>query len=401
MFKDRPTTIERTKMKNKKILGLNINIILLGLISFLNDISSEMILPILPILIKSFGGSGIIIGLAGGLRDGFTNILKIFSGYYSDKIQKRKVFIVSGYFISSIFKSLLYLAKTWPQVLFITGTERFGKGLRDAPRDALIAMYTTQRGKAIGFHRAMDTTGAIVGSVLTFLLIGIFFLDIKTIIFIAAIFSILTLIPSFFIKEKKYKDTVVINSSKKISPSLKYFLFISGFFTLSNFSYMFFILKAQQQFTNKNAITITLFLYVLYNIFHASFAIPIGILSDKIGRKKIIILTYLFFSTICLGFLYSKNIYHLIVLFIFYGIFNASINCVQKALVIDLSHEKIRATALGLFETVNGILFLITNLIVGFLWEKISNNSIFLYGFTISFISVILFLMFTKKIKTY
>ena len=379
-------------MKNRTILGLNINIILLGIVSFLNDLSSEMILPLLPILIKSMGGNGLIIGLIGGLKEFIENILKVFSGYFSDKIHKRKIFIFSGYFLSSIFKSLLYLCTNWIQLLSIISFERLGKGLREAPRDAMLSTYSLHKGLAFGFHKTMDTLGAINGSILTFLLFWFWEFDIKIIIIIAAIISFFSLIPLFFVQEQKQITTISLIKDYKISSQLKIFLIISGIFALSNFSYMFFILRAQKYFSDKLEIGVPIFLYVLFNIFYATFATPIGILSDKIGRKKILSTTYFLFSLICLGFFYAKNLYSLIILFILYGIFQAALDSNQKAFVSDLSDEKIRATALGFFHTINGIALFFASLIAGFLWQTIGSNAIFIYASSLSCLSAILFL---------
>ncbi len=399
-------------MKNKKIsketfnvFGLDKNIILLGIVSFFNDISSEMIVPILPILIKSLGGTAFTIGLVGGLRDSISSLLRFFSGYLSDREKKRKIFITTGYSITTIFKTLLYFAKNWQYLLIITSLERVGKGVRDAPRDAMISTYSKQKGRALGFHKALDTFGAVNGSLLTFLLYWILNLDLKIIILIAAAISFISLVPLNFVKEKKKK----INEQKlsketfnviddKISKKLKLFIAISGLFSLSNFSYMFFILKARNYFSGNNEIVIPLFLYVLFNIFYASFALPIGILSDKIGRKKILISTYFLFSIVCFGFSKANNIYAFIILFILYGIFFAALKSNQKAFVADLSTQNIRATALGLFHTVNGIILLFSSIIAGFMWETFSQNITFIYASSVSFLAANIFLFFYKKL---
>lgn len=385
-------------MKNKKIFGLNINIILLGIVSFFNDISSEMIAPILPILIKSLGGTGFTIGLIGGLRDSIGSILKLLSGYLSDKAKKRKCFIFTGYLTSSIFKTLLGFSRNWQHLLIISSLERVGKGIREAPRDAIISMYSKKRGFALGFHKALDTLGAINGSILTLLLYWFLKLDLKVIIFIAAAISFVSLIPLSFVKDKKQKTEIIKLGNEKISKKLTLFILISGFFSLSNFSYMFFILKAQSHFINEYKVVIPILLYVLFNIFYSLFAIPIGIISDKIGRKKIIFSTYLLFTFICLGFAYAQKISSFIFLFIIYGIFYAALDSNHKAYVADMSDENIRATALGFFHTVSGIVLLFSSLIAGFLWETISSSAVFIYAATVSFIALILFLFYYKKL---
>lgn len=385
-------------IKNKKIFGLDKNIILLGIVSFFNDISSEMILPILPILIKSLGGTAFTIGLVGGLRDSISSILRIFSGYLSDKSKKRKIFITTGYSITTVFKTLLYFAKNWQYLLIITSLERVGKGIRDTPRDAMISTYSKEKGRALGFHKALDTFGAINGSLITFLLYWLLNLDIKIIILIAAAISFISLIPLNFVKDKDNNGEKPQLIKGKISKKLKIFIAISGLFSLSNFSYMFFILKAQNYFSGNQEIVIPLFLYVLFNTFYASFAMPIGILSDKLGRKKILITTYFLFSIVCFGFSKANNIYAFVILFIVYGIFFAALKSNHTAFVADLSTPNIRATALGLFHSVNGIILLFSSIIAGFIWQNFSQDLTFIYASIISFSAGSMFVFFHKKL---
>ncbi|MBE0477899.1 MFS transporter, partial [Candidatus Aerophobetes bacterium] len=174
--------------------GISANILLLGLVSFLNDLSSEMIMPILPMFITALGGGGLVIGLIGGLSDSVASILKVFAGFWSDKTGKRKIFISSGYLTSSFFKLFLAFSQIWQHVLVFTGLERVGKGLRTAPRDAILAdSMCGKRGRGFGIHRTMDTCGAIGGSVVVFLLFWFLAFDFKLIIFIAAIIAFFSL----------------------------------------------------------------------------------------------------------------------------------------------------------------------------------------------------------------
>ena len=388
-------------MKKIKIFGIDINILLLGIVSMFNDISSEMITPILPIFLKSMGATSVIIGLIGGLRDSIANILKVVSGYYSDKTGKRKIFVFSGYLSSSVFKCFMAIAKTWQQMLVFSSLERTGKGLRDAPRDAILAKYAGEknRGKIFGLHRALDTTGAIIGSILVFILFWIFNFQFKAIISIAALIGFLSLIPLYFVKEEKedtkekHEITIKLGSAH-FSKRLKIFFLISGFFSLANFSYMFLILKAQELFTGKLAIAAPIFLYILYNIFYAIFAIPLGMLYDKIGRKKVLISGYLLFCITTLGFAFAKTLPQFIGLFILYGIFYATIEGNQRAYVADLAYKRLRATAIGTFHTITGVLTLCSSLIAGYLWKHINSDATFIFGSITSFIAIILFLIF-------
>ncbi len=384
--------------------NLKQNVILLGLVSFLNDLSSEMILPILPRFITLLGGSSLAIGLIGGLMESISSILKVFCGYLSDKTGKRKIFVFSGYFTSSIFKLMLAFSKVWQHVLVFISFERVGKGLRTAPRDAIIAdsVVEMERGKGFGIHRSLDTLGAIFGSLLTVILLWLSF-KLNLIILIAAIASFLSLIPLNFVKEVKgKKQDVSLNIGLKMLPKhLKLFILVSAVFALANFSYMFFILKAQETFLNKMGMfgeIIPVLLYVLFNVFYAAFAIPFGMLSDKIGREKVIVLGYALFSITTLGFAFFDSMFAFVILFALYGIVFAIIDGNQRAFVSDLATKELRATALGTYHTTVGLLTLPSSLIAGFLWQ-ISPTATFVFGSIVSLVSVVLFAIFIRHFK--
>jgi len=383
-------------MKNKYLKGISVNILLLGMVSFLNDLSSEMIMPILPMFITALGGAGLIVGLIGGLRDSISSILQVLSGYWSDKTGKRKIFVSSGYLTSSVFKLFLAFSKTWPHILVFAGLERVGKGLRRAPRDAIIAdSMPDERGKGFGVHKALDTSGAILGSIVVFLLYWFLGFDFKSIILIATIFAFFSLIPLHFVKgEKREPQEITLKIGIKNLPQpLKLFILISGIFALANFSYMFFILRAREFFTGKLALGIPILLYVLFNISYAALAIPFGTLSDKIGRKKVIVFGYLLFSLTSLGFVFFHSLIAFVVLFVLYGMVYAIVDGNQRAYVSDLSSGELRATALGTFHTTIGLVALPASLVAGFLWQ-ITPGITFIYGSIVSIISVALFIKF-------
>ncbi len=263
-----------------------LNIILLGIVSLLNDFSSEMILPILPLLITSIGGTGLTIGIIGGLIEGLPHLLKVFTGYLSDIFRKRKLFIFLGYLNSQVFKFLLVFANTWKGILAFVSLDKLGKGIREAPRDALIAESMPEhKGKAFGIQRAFDTTGAILGSVSALLIVIFFGLVFKSIILIAALIGFISLVPLYFLKDVdhlKIKKPLAqkpnfLRDTKKIPASLWIFFSISGIFALANFSYMFFVVRAAGasfQIANLTPFAIPILLYVLFNIVYAIFAIP-------------------------------------------------------------------------------------------------------------------------------
>jgi MFS family permease len=374
--------------------GKKKNIYLLGLVSFINDTASDIILPILPLFIKEIGGAGLAVGLISGLGESVASLFKMLSGYWSDKLGKRKPFVFFGYFIASIAKFLFAFAGNWHQVLVLKVTERFGKGLRAAPRDAILATSTEidGRGRGFGIHRAMDSGGAVMGSILAFVFFWFFGLEFTTIFMIAGVIAFFSLIPLVFVKEKdrKRKTTTLGVGLKGLSQPLKIFMIIAALFALGNFSYMFFVLKSETYFGGKLAIGIPLLLYILYNASYTIFAIPSGILSDRIGRRYVLLAGYALFGLVCVGFVFADSLPLLIILFVLFGLNYALVNANERAFVSDLAGEDIRGTALGTFHMLTSMAALPAGLIAGFLWD-IDVNYAFIYGSVISVLVVVLF----------
>ena len=375
-----------------------LNIILLGLTSLLADFSSEMIMPILPFFIASFGGGGIAIGLIFGIGDAVAAILKVISGYWADKTKRYKTFVFGGYAFSALAKFLYPLASGWSQVAVIRPIERMGKGFRDAPRDAIVSesLPDGNRGRGFGIQRAMDSVGAIIGSVFVLILFVFLNISFKALFLISAIIALAAVIPILFVKvPKELKLAVKSVSLKKLNPKAKKFIIIATMFALANFSYAFFILKAQRTFMglgSNQTLALAILLYIFLNIFDAVFSVPAGILSDKIGRRKVIFIGYLLFSVVSFGFMIISKVSFnnlsgfgiLLALFALYGLFKAFIDASQRAFISDLSESEIRGTALGTLETLTGLAAIPAGMIAGFLWNF---NAIytFSFGFTVSF----------------
>jgi MFS family permease len=356
-------------------------------------------MPILPYFFASLGARAEVIGLVGGLRDSISNILKVFCGYWSDKTGKRKIFVYLGYFVSTIFKLLLAVSNAWHIAVVFSSLERVGKGLRTAARDAIIAdSMTTQRGKGFGVHRSLETMGAILGAVVALVLFWFLKLSFKHIILIAGLIGFASLVPLRFVTEKKSqpRDITLKIGMKALPGPLRLFILISSVFALGNFSYMFFIMKAQGLFPGRMSVAAPILLYVFFNIVYSAMAIPLGSISDRIGREKIIVFGYLCFSVTAAGFAAFNSLPAFIVLFALYGLFNAAIDGTQRAYVADLAHEHLKATALGTFHTVTGLVALPGGLLAGYLWERFSPQATFLYGGALGLLSVLLFTVFGR-----
>lgn len=381
---------------------LHSNVFFLGFISLLNDISSEMIAPVLPLLIHQLGGTGIAIGLIGGLRNSVSQIFQFIFGYLSDRFKNRKIFILSGYTASALAKLLLVFAQSWYYLLFCVGFDRIGKAMRDAPRNALISLSTPKNlGFAFGIHKAFDNIGAILGSIFALVLIAFWKTTIPTIIFISFFFAIAATVPVYFVKDIQTNLTTKPSFNFFVlSEELRTFIFIHSVFLFADFSYMFFIIHAHNTLSSAYTFLTPIMLYVLYNLFYTLFAAPFGIISDDIGGWRVLFIGYIFFGLTSLGFYYAKTILMFVSLFCMYGIAHACIKVVARSMVSDLSQEQQRATALGAFETLGGFSSLLTGLIIGIMWESLPHKFIFLTSSCLVFLACCLLFLFKNNLQS-
>ncbi len=352
------------------------NVLLLGSASLLNDFSSEMIKPLLPLMIISLGGGSVLIGLLNGLRNFISFALRIFFGYFSDYMRKRKAWIVTGYGVSALFKSLIAFSTTPVEVVGFGAIERLGKSIRTAPREALIAeSMPKKKGIGFGIDLFMDRIGAILGTVSVAILIE--FMTIKSIILLASAIAITALLPLIFISEFKIKKLKkkFVKSIKTLSPKIKSFLIVIGVFSVGNIGLFFTILKAKEIL---GVNTTPIILYALFNIIYALFTIPFGKFGDKHRRQSLVIGLTLF-SLSSFIFAFSKDIYSLLAAFVTLGLGYSMTMGNLRAYITEIAKENEKATALGTAETVQGIVALPTAITAGVLWN-ISSTVAFIYS---------------------
>lgn len=382
------------------------NVFWLGLTSFFTDVSSEMIMSLLPLFLVALGASKTTVGVVEGVAEATASIFKALSGWISDKFQIRKPFVVWGYTLSTLIKPFIAIANTWHQVLAVRFVDRIGKGIRNSPRDALIAdsVEVAERGSAFGLQRAMDTAGAVVGTLLASGLLFLFsrytnlnaLMQYRTIFWISIIPGVLAIITvAVFVRDVKAK--LKYTAGQKVGlAGLKgpffFFILASGLFEFSNFSYALFILRADDLGVIVALIPI---IYLVYNIVYALLAQPLGMLADKIGRKAVIIIGFALFGLMNLGFAFSTAIWQAWALFILYGVAMAITQTTPRAMVADLVPPEVRGTAYGIYYTVIGLVALPASAIAGYLWDAHSALMAFSYGAVLSLTAMIL-LLFLK-----
>lgn len=343
-----------------------------------------MVYPILPVyLVSRLGASTAILGLIEGIAESSSSLLKVFSGYFSDKIKLRKPFTIFGYASSTLGKFFLYISTGWGYVLAGRVIDRFGKGIRTAPRDALIAdsAQANKRGAAFGLHRSLDTLGACTGVLLAYFLITGFKGELKNIFLFSLIPAFLGLIFLFFIKEKRAKIDASAHQLQlkwhTLDRRLKLFLVFTFIFTLGNSSNQFLLLRAQNL---GNPLYRVILFYLVYNISYALVSYPAARLSDKIGRKKLLVAGYFFYGLVYFGFAINKSVDMFWLLFGIYGLYIGFTEGVEKALLADIAPVNLRATAIGLHATLVGIGLLPASLCAGMLWKFLGPQAPFYFG---------------------
>jgi len=384
-------------MPDKKIIGLERNVFFTGLVSFFMDFSSEMIYPLVPIFLSSvLGVNKSVIGLIEGIAESTASLLKVFSGWFSDRIGKRKILLITGYGISTLSRPIVALSTLWGHVLAFRFVDRFGKGIRGAPRDAIIAESTPYKdlGRSFGFHRTMDTLGAVVGPATAFFILLFFTGSYRLVFWLSMVpGAIAVLIIIFFVKEKKFEKistSIPRLSLKDFNWRYKAFVAITTLFALGNSSDVFLILKAINVGVKESQIPI---LYLSFNLVYALTSMPAGILSDRIGRKKIILSGFVLFGFIYWGFAVSSEQRDIWRLFLLYGVFMGLTEGIQKAFLATIIPPDFKATAFGVYNTAVGLAIFPASVIGGYLWDKYGPHATFYYGTFTAFTSAVLFLI--------
>ncbi len=407
--------------KKSIFAGISKNVFAMGLTSFLTDFSTELYYPLLPVFLKTVLGAGVrFIGIIEGVAETTASLLKLVSGWLSDRLNRRKALVIGGYGLSGLTRPLIAISAAGWHVLGARFIDRIGKGLRTAARDALIADSTHEnyRGKAFGFHRAMDHAGAVVGplvglTVMAIMLLGSgFFADLvrhpvdtlsrtaeieppeetfRAVFWLASVPAILAvLVLVFFVTEIRRKGEYTRLPALTLKPFDRYFkrfIPIIILFTLGNSSDAFLILRAGELGVA------TVFIYLLWVALHIVkmlSSMPGGAWSDKVGRRKVIITGWTVYSLIYLGFAFARHQWHIWSLFTLYGIYFGLTEGTEKALVADLVPSELRATAYGIYNFAIGIAAFPASVVMGVLWQSFNSTVAFTFGAALALIAMIL-----------
>jgi len=351
--------------------GLSRNLFLLGFVSLLTDVSSEMLFPLIPFFVLALGGTALVVGAIEGAADSMSSLVKVFAGHASDRAGRQKPYVVAGYGLSAITKYLYPIVPAWPAFLGVRLADRAGKGIRDPPRDVLIVESTPADsvGKAFGFHRAMDTVGAILGPLIVLLLLPIFLLGrtdlaaYRLVFVVAAIPATLAFVVALLVREvaRAPHPRPFRVSLSSLPPRLRVFVLIAALYSFANISYVFLILRAGDAAGTTAAIA----LYLLFNVVYAANATQAGGLSDRLGRLPVLLVGYGAFIATALVFAFRSDLVWLVIGFVLYGLSFALVEGVQRAVVADLAPAEVRGTALGTYHMAIGLTKLPSGLVAG------------------------------------
>ena len=385
-----------------------LNIFFLGLVSFFTDFSTEMVYPIIPLyLTGKLGVKPALVGVIEGIAESLASLLKVFSGYLTDRFQKKKAVAFVGYAAGMLYKLALLFSGSWVGILGARSLDRIGKGVRTAPRDVLVSESADQTqmgganslGAAFGLHKALDMSGAALGGLAAWLLLrGIAAEDYRNLFLLSMIPAAVGLGMFFFIKEKrepilKQRDPFWQNM-KQVDAQLRLYLLVIFLFTLGNSSNAFMILRANDADFGDAGVVL---LYFLYNITASALSVTFGRLSDKIGRKRLLVPGYLMFALCYLGFAFASGRAAMAAAFVAYGAYTAMITGVERAFVAEIAPPALKGTLLGLQSTVAGVALLPASVIAGALWDAFGPAAPFLFGAGLSLAAAAVLMVFMKE----
>lgn len=381
----------------RRYVTLPRNVLALSFVSLLNDTSSEIIYPLLPaFLALTLGASPFAIGLIEGFAESVSSILKLFSGYLSDRFDTRKWPVFFGYSLAAFTRPILAFVSSWPQVLIVRVADRMGKGIRGAPRDALIASSVSrrERGFAFGFNRAADNLGAVLGPMAAFLLLTLFAAnqddpkaaEYQLVFFFASVPVVAgLLVVFFFIKDERLRKDddpePVRFTLAGFDRNFKRLLVVIAIFTISNSTDAFLLLRAQQTGIHPAALPL---LWMVLHLSKVGSSLVGGGLSDRFGRKKLIVAGWIVYALVYCGFAFVNTPWQSWTLFIIYGVYFGLTEGVEKALVADLVHENRRGTAYGLYNLAIGITVFPASLLFGLAWTELNASTAFLISAAVS-----------------
>ena len=366
--------------------------------SFLNDFGSDMIYPVWPLFVLALGANMEILGFIDGLGDAIVSLSQAASGYVSDRIRRRKVFVWTGYVFGSASRVGYALSSVWQQLVPFRILDRAGK-MRGAPRDAMIADASTDenRGKHFGLLQAMDNLGAVCGIILCIALLYYLHWSYSNIFLLAAVPSVVAVILVIVvIKERRESGLRIFKglSLKDIDNNFRLFLVLSAVFALASFSYSFLLIFASRLGFQPYTVPI---LYLIFTLFAALFSYPFGRLADRIGRKNVLFLSYGFWIFLCLIFIFLQTYWAIVFTFVLYGLHRAAIDPVQRTIVSEIAPVQYRASSLGAFQLVIGLCALPASLAAGILWQTVGPVVPFIVSLVLTVVSGIMLLWVKEK----
>jgi MFS family permease len=382
-------------MTRRGIPGITRNVAALGVVSLLTDVSTEMIIPVLPLFVTGVLRASVAsLGVIEGVAESTASLLRIASGLISDRIGRRKPFLMFGYGLSAAAKTSLAAAGSWPAVLALRFSDRVGKGLRNPPRDALIAdsVEARYRGRAFGFHRALDTLGAAIGPLCAFMLLGAFPGDFRRIFLVSAIPAVLSLVVlAVFVSAPRRAPrrlATLRSELRDLGAPFRRFLVVAGVFALASSSTAFMLLRAHEAGFGDRQVPLV---YLLYNLIYALGAFPVGLIADRLGRRPLVLAAYVLFAALFALLALGATRTLVIAAFAIFGIHSALIEVAHRSMLADLVSEERRATAYGFYYTVVGLGLLPASILAGWLWDRFGARVTFGTDAALALLAAVLF----------